>query len=75
MKRYRVVFSERPTADLIASLEWGEATWGDQKARKWYAEIRKKISRMLNSFPMSQPSALDNEEYEGRGSTVINRSL
>ena len=64
MKRYRVVFSERATADLIASLEWGGANWGDQGAWKWYSGIRKKIRTILGSFPNSQPLALDNEEYE-----------
>ena len=64
MKRYRVVFSERATADLIASLEWGGANWGDQEAWKWYSGIRKKIRTILGSFPMSQRIASDKEEYE-----------
>ena len=64
MKRYEAVFSDRATADVIASLEWGEATWGDQEARKWYSGIRAKIRRILGAFPNSQPLALDSEEYD-----------
>jgi plasmid stabilization system protein ParE len=64
MKRHRVVFSARATADLIASLEWGGAAWGDQEARKWYSGIRVKIRSILGSFPKGQPLALDNDEYE-----------
>ena len=64
MKRHKVVFSKNATADLIASLEWGQDAWGSEKATKWYSEIRKKIKRILGAFPLSQPIASDDAEYE-----------
>lgn len=64
MKRHKVVFSKGATAELIASLEWGQEAWGNEAAWKWYSEVRQKIRSILGSFPLSQPLASDNDEYE-----------
>jgi plasmid stabilization system protein ParE len=64
MKRHKVVFSKSAAAELISSVEWGQEAWGSEAALKWYSEMRQKIEGILGSFPLSQPTAADSEEYE-----------
>jgi plasmid stabilization system protein ParE len=64
MKRYTVVFSDDAVADFASSLQWGCENWGEDVAWHWYAEIRNSIRKTLSSFPLSQPIAPDNDEFE-----------
>lgn len=64
MKRYSVKFSEDAIAELAASIQWGCETWGEEKAWAWYADTRNSIRQLLSSFPLSQPIAPDNDQYE-----------
>ena len=63
MTNYDVEFSEEAIADLDSSFEWGRETWGAVEAAAWYIEIRDSITKMLSTFPLSQPIALDDDEY------------
>jgi plasmid stabilization system protein ParE len=64
MKRYTVVFSDDAIAEFAISLEWGCENWGEEAAWLWYAEIRGSIRIILTNFPLSQPIAPDDDEYE-----------
>lgn len=64
MKRYAVVFSEDAVVGLSSCLQWGCETWGEEAAREWYVQIRASVRKILTSFPMSQPVAPDNDEYD-----------
>jgi plasmid stabilization system protein ParE len=64
MRQYNVVVSEDAVADFAESIRWGIETWGDDRARRWYADMRSSIRKLLGTFPLSQPIAPDNDEYE-----------
>ena len=64
MKHYSVPFSEDAIAEFASSIEWGRETWGEEEALAWYADIRNSIRQLLSSFPLSQPIAPDNNQYE-----------
>lgn len=63
MKHYIVVFSENAVSDLSSSIQWGIETWGEELAQEWYSEIKTSILKLLGQFPLSQPIAPDNHEY------------
>ncbi len=64
MKRYNVEFSEEADNELFESYIWGSSEWGVEAANRWVREFRTTIFKMLGSFPVSQPLAPDNDEYE-----------
>lgn len=64
MKRYRVTFSEDAVAELTASLQWGIENWGEDAAWRWYNTVRNQTRQLLSTFPFSQPTAPDAEEYD-----------
>ena len=64
MKRYRVTFSADAVAELASSYQWGCEAWGEEAARRWYADVKNSIRQLLGTFPLSQPVAPDAEEYE-----------
>ena len=64
MPSYDVEFSEEAIADLDSSFEWGCEEWGTVEAATWYVQTRDSINKMLGSFPLSQPIAPENDEYE-----------
>ena len=64
MTGYQVEFSEEAVADFQSSFEWGCDNWGRETAAKWYVESRDSINRLLGAFPLSQPIAPENEEYD-----------
>ena len=64
MPMYDLEYSEEAITDLDSSFEWGCERWGSIEAGAWYVEMRDSINRMLGSFPLSQPLAPENDEYE-----------
>ncbi|MGH9947509.1 MAG: type II toxin-antitoxin system RelE/ParE family toxin [Pyrinomonadaceae bacterium] len=64
MSRFNVEYSEEAIADLDSSFEWGCERWGAIEAENWYIEVRDSVSKMLGSFPFSQPLAPEAEEYK-----------
>ena len=64
MKCYSVTFSEDAIADLTLSIQWGCETWGEDEAWAWYADTRSSIRQMLSTFPLSQPTAPDSDQYD-----------
>ncbi len=64
MKHYSVTFSEDAIAEFASSIQWGCDTWGEVQAWHWYADTRNSIRQMLKTFPLSQPLAPDNDQYE-----------
>lgn len=64
MKRYLVEFSRDADLELFDSYDWGVREWGVDAANKWARDMRSAINTMLRSFPLSQPVAPDNDEFE-----------
>jgi plasmid stabilization system protein ParE len=64
MKGYTVVFSEDAVLDLASSYHWGKENWGEEAARRWFADIRATIPKMLGKFPLAQPLAPDGDAYD-----------
>jgi Plasmid stabilization system protein len=71
MKRYKVVFSNEAIADIGLSYEWGCKTWGEGKAWEWYSDLRNTVQQLLGNFPLSQPVAPDNDEYDVEARQMI----
>jgi plasmid stabilization system protein ParE len=64
MSRYVVAFSENAEADLASSVQWGLETWGEEATFQWYREFKHSITDLLSTFPLSQPPAPDNDEFD-----------
>ena len=64
MKTYQVEFSKEAMSDLDASFEWGRETWGTDEAIAWYIDFRESIMKLLISFPLRQPIAPEDDEYD-----------
>ncbi|MGB7070812.1 MAG: type II toxin-antitoxin system RelE/ParE family toxin [Pyrinomonadaceae bacterium] len=80
MKTYQLEFSKEAIADLDTSFEWGCEKWGTEEAADWYFDFRESITKRLGSFPLGQPIAPENDEYDvearqliiGRYSVIFN---
>ena len=64
MKDYFVEFAASADLELFESYIWGCNEWGIEAANKWARNMRKVIRKMLESFPVSQPIAPDNDQFE-----------
>lgn len=61
MKRYKVEFSDAAETELLESMIWGLAEWGEDATFEWARELRNKVISLLQSFPLSQPLAPESE--------------
>ncbi len=61
MKRYKVEFSDAAETELLKSIIWGLAEWGDEATFEWAHGLRRKVISLLESFPLSQPLAPESE--------------
>ncbi len=57
MKRYRVEFSDTAESELVDSIIWGIAHWGEGSTFSWARELRKKVTILLTSTPLAHPVA------------------
>lgn len=63
MKRFRVEFTDEAKSEIAQSYEWGRQEWGSAAALRWYRKLRSQTRDILSHFPLSQPIAQENEDF------------